>query len=212
VAPPPAADQALPYAAIFHNRTYRNRTLLLLAMWFCAYITVYAFAVGFTTLLSALGYPPPEAGLITAMGTLGFVLAAIVAYAYGERMERKTWVPLAAAITLAGGVLVALGGAAFWLGVVGAMVVFFGFNVWVPIAYTWSVESYPTRARTTGFALVDGIGHLGGGVGMIVIAPMIPYLSVLSAMLLISGFLVVAAIIAQFGLSTKDRLLDDISP
>ena len=212
VAPPPAADQALPYAAIFRNATYRNRTLLLLAMWFCAYITVYAFAVGFTTLLSALGYPPPEAGLITAMGTFGFVLAAVVAFAYGERMERKTWVPLAAVITLAGGVLVALGGAVFWLGVVGSMVVFFGFNVWVPIAYAWSVENYPTRARTTGFALVDGIGHLGGGVGMIVIAPLIPYLSVLAAMLIIGAFLVVAAVIAQFGLATRDRLLDDISP
>ncbi len=212
VAPPPEAGQRMPFAAIFRNKVYRRRTLLLVAMWFSAYVTVYAFAAGFTTLLSALGYPPPEAGLITAMGTFGFVLCAIVAYAYGERMERKTWVPLAAAITLIGGVMVALGGAVFWVGVVGSMVVFFGFNVWVPIAYAWSAENYPTRARTTGFALVDGIGHLGGGVGLIFIAPLIPSLGVLGAMLLISGFLVLAAVIAQFGLATKDRLLDDISP
>jgi MFS family permease len=212
VAPPPVADERLPFAAIFHNKVYRMRTLLLVAMWFSAYVTVYAFAAGFTTLLSALHYPPPEAGLITAMGTFGFVLAAIVAYAYGERMERKTWVPLAAGITLVGGVLVALGGTIFWLGVLGSMIVFFGFNVWVPIAYTWSVENYPTRARTTGFALVDGVGHLGGGVGLIFIAPLIPYLGVLSAMLIIIGFLVLAAVIAQFGLATKDRLLDEISP
>jgi MFS family permease len=212
VAPSPVADERLPFAAIFHNKVYRMRTLLLVAMWFSAYVTVYAFAAGFTTLLSALHYPPPEAGLITAMGTFGFVLAAIVAYAYGERMERKTWVPLAAGITLVGGVLVALGGTIFWLGVLGSMIVFFGFNVWVPIAYTWSVENYPTRARTTGFALVDGVGHLGGGVGLIFIAPLIPYLGVLSAMLIIIGFLVLAAVIAQFGVATKDRLLDEISP
>jgi MFS family permease len=146
------------------------------------------------------------------MGTFGFVLAAVSAYAYGEWMERKIWVPLAAAITLVGGVLVALGGSIFWLGVIGSMVVFFGFNVWVPIAYTWSAESYPTRARTTGFALVDGIGHLGGGVGLIFIAPLIPHLGVLLAMLIIIGFLVLAAIIAQFGLATKGRFLDEISP
>ncbi|MDE2006043.1 MAG: MFS transporter [Rhodospirillales bacterium] len=212
VAPPPAADERMPYAAIFHNPTYRARTLTLLAMWFCAYITVYSFAAGFTTLLAALGYPPPEAGLITAMGTFGFVLCALVAYGWGERMERKTWVPLAAAITLIGGVMVALGGTVFWIGVLGSMVVFFGFNVWVPIAYAWSVENYPTRARTTGFALVDGVGHLGGGVGLILIAPLIPHLGVLAAMLLIIGFLVLAAIIAQFGLPTRDRLLDEISP
>ena len=212
VAAPPAAVERLPFAAIFHNKDYRTRTFLLLAMWFSAYITVYAFAAGFTTLLSALGYPPPEAGLITAMGTLGFVLAAVTAYAYGEWMERKVWVPFAAAITLLGGVLVSLAGSIFWLGVLGSIIVFFGFNVWVPIAYTWSVESYPTRARTTGFALVDGVGHLGGGVGLIFIAPLIPRLGVLSAMLIIIGFLVLAAIIAQFGLATKERLLDEISP
>ena len=212
IPPPPPASEAMPFSAIFHNRTYRNRTILLVLMWFCAYITVYSFAAGFTTLLAAMDYPPPEAGLITAMGTFGFVLCAVVAYAYGERMERKHWTPLAAAITLIGGVMIALGGSVFWLSVVGSMVVFFGFNVWVPIAYAWSIENYPTRARTTGFALVDGVGHLGGGVGLIVIAPLIPHLGVLFSMLLISGFLVLAAIIAQFGIATRDRLLDDISP
>jgi hypothetical protein len=30
-----------------------------------------------------------------------------------------------------------------------------------PYALTW--EPFPTRARTTGFVLVNGIGHLGGG-------------------------------------------------
>ena len=212
IPPPPPMGEAMPFSAIFHNKVYLQRTVLLLVMWFCAYITVYSFAAGFTTLLAATGYPPPEAGLITAMGTFGFVLCAVVAYAYGERMERKHWMPLAAAITLIGGVMIALGGSVFWLAVLGSMVVFFGFNVWVPIAYAWSIENYPTRARTTGFALVDGIGHLGGGVGLIVIAPLIPHLGVLFSMLLIGGFLVIAAIIAQFGISTRDRLLDDISP
>lgn len=212
IPPPPPKDEAMPFAAIFHNRTYRNRTLLLVAMWFLAYITVYSFAAGFTTLLAAVHFPPPEAGLITAMGTFGFVLCAVVAYAYGERMERKHWTPLAAAITLGGGILIALGGNDLWLAVLGSMIVFFGFNVWVPIAYAWSIENYPTRARTTGFALVDGLGHLGGGVGMIAIAPLIPRLGVLWSFMLIGGFLVAAALIAQFGIATRARLLDDISP
>lgn len=212
IPPPPPRDEAMPFSAVFHNRTYLMRTLLLVLMWFAAYITVYSFAAGFTTLLAALKYPPPEAGLITAIGTGGFVLCAVVAYAYGERMERKRWMPLAAAITLIGGVMIALGGNVFWLSVLGSIVVFFGFNVWVPIAYAWSIENYPTRARTTGFALVDGVGHLGGGVGLMVIAPMIPHLGVLASMLLIGGFLVLAAVIAQFGINTRSQLLDIISP
>jgi hypothetical protein len=41
------------------------------------------------------------------------------------------------------------------------------------VTYAWSAENYPTRARATGFALVDGVGHLGGGVGILLIAPLI---------------------------------------
>ncbi|WP_291424547.1 hypothetical protein [Acidocella sp.] len=44
------------------------------------------------------------------------------------------------------------------------------------------------------------------------IAPLIPHLSVLTAFLLIGSFLLVAAIIAQFGVNTRTKLLDDISP
>ncbi len=73
-------------------------------------------------------------------------------------------------------------------------------------------ESFPTRSRTTGFGLVDGLGHLGGGIGVLVIAPFIPKLSVLTTFLFISSFLVVAAIIAQFGVHTRNRALDEISP
>ncbi|HUC17577.1 MAG TPA: MFS transporter [Acetobacteraceae bacterium] len=209
--PPQVADE-LPFRAILRNRVYLRRTILLVCMWFSAYVTVYSFAAGFTTLLAALGYPPPEAGLITAMGTLGFLLCAVVAYGFGEHLERKSWMPLSAAITLLGGILVALTGSTIPLGILGAIVVFFGFNLWVPIAYAWSIENYPTRARTTGFALVDGVGHLGGGVGLIVIAPLIPHLGVLASMMLIIGFLVLAAIIAQFGIGTRDLRLEEISP
>jgi MFS family permease len=203
---------ALPYSAIFGNSFYLKRTLLLLAMWFVSYVTVYAFASGFTTILAGLHYPPPEAGLIAAFGTIGFIACAVVAYLWGERLERKIWVPISAVLTLLGGVLIAVAGQVFVISIIGSMVVFFGFNLWVPIAYSWSTENYPTRARTTGFALVDGIGHLGGGLGIILIAPLIPSLSVMGAFLFIGSFLVVGAIIAQFGVNTRGRQLEDISP
>ncbi|MDA8199259.1 MAG: MFS transporter [Thermaerobacter sp.] len=211
-APIEPESRAIPYATIFRSPTYLKRTLLLLAMWFVSYVTVYAFASGFTTLLSGLHYPPPEAGLIAAFGTVGFILCAVVAYFWGERLERKRWVPISAILTLIGGLVVALAGQTFWLAVVGSMVVFFGFNLWVPIAYSWSTENYPTRARTTGFALVDGIGHLGGGIGILLIAPLIPYMNVMEAFLLIGLFLVIGAVIAQFGLNTRGRPLEELSP
>jgi len=95
---------------------------------------------------------------------------------------------------------------------VGAAIVFFGFNVWLPMTYTLSTESFPTRARVTGFGVVDGVGHLGGGIGVLVIAPQIPNMTVLEAMLVVSGFLVLAAIVAQFSPNTRGRYDEEISP
>ncbi len=201
-----------PYGEIFGNAIYLKRTILLLVVWLVSYITVYSIAAGLTTLLVALHYSPPEAGLIVAIGTIGFVVSAFIAYTLGGKMERKYWLPVAALFTLLGGVVIAFSGTNFGITALGSIILFFGFNVWVPIIYTWSMENYPTRARTTGFALVDGIGHIGGGVGLTFIASLTSKLGPLFTFLLISIFLLMAACLAQFGTPTKGRRLDEIAP
>jgi MFS family permease len=226
--PPPADEIVLQpgaarvsYAEIFGNRLYLMRTILLVVVWFLGYITVYAIAQGLTSLLDGLHYPPPESGLIAAFGTFGFIATAVFAYFVGERLERKLWLPIAALLTLIGGILLAVAGPGnFGFSAVGAIIIFFGFNLWVPMTYTWSTENYPTRARATGFALVDGIGHLGGGVGILFIAPLIPNLLAslglstgpIVIFIIIAAFLIVAAGIAQFGVATRNRRLDEVSP
>src|SRR6266446_5476722 len=211
----------IPYAEIFGNNLYLMRTILLVIVWFLGYVTVYAIAQGLTSILDGMHYPPPESGMIAAFGTFGFIATAVFAYFFGERLERKLWLPIAALLTLIGGILIAVAGPNnFGFAAIGAIITFFGFNLWVPMTYTWSTENYPTRARATGFALVDGVGHLGGGVGILVIAPLIPTL--LSSLgltagpivifLIITAFLIAAAIIAQFGTPTRDKRLDEVSP
>ncbi len=206
------------YGEILTNPVYLRRALLVLAVWSFAYVTVYTIASGFTTVLASLGYIPPEAGLIAAIGTLGFIACAIFAYFFSERLERKVWLPIGAAITLVGGVVLALAGHAAsptvipWAAFIGAIILFFGFNLWVPMTYTWSTENFPTRARTTGYALSDGIGHVGGGIGLVLIVPLLGKLGPLPAFLLIGAFLVVAAILVQFGVSTRKETLEQIAP
>ncbi len=214
------------FSAIFSNPRYLGRVVLLLLIWFFAYVTVYSIAAGLTSVLAALGYEPPEAGTIAAMGTIGFVLCGVFAFFFGERLERKVWLPIGCVLTLIGGILIAIAGkpsaptlnGTVILAFIGAIVLFFGFNVWVPITYAWSTENFPTRARTTGFGIVDGIGHLGGGVGLLFIAgtvlPNLPagQTGTLYAFLVIGAFLVVAAILAQFGIRTRNQRLDVVSP
>jgi putative MFS transporter len=205
-------EEQMGYGEIFSSREYVKRMLLLLGVWLLAYVTVYTIGAGFTSVLTSLGYPPPEAGLIAAIGVFGFIACAIFAYYFGERLERKYWLPIGAVITLIGGILIAVSGQALVGAFIGSIIVFFGFNIWVPMTYAWSAENFPTRARVTGFGIVDGVGHVGGGLGLVAIAPILPQIGALPAFLLIGGFLVVSAIIAQFGVNTRGKLLEEVSP
>lgn len=201
------------YMEILGNPTYLRRTIILLLMWFISFITVYGIGAGLTTVLASLGYPPPEAGLIAAVGTLGFIAVAVFAFYFGESLERKYWLPIAAVLTIIGGLIIGISGSAnFAITAIGSIILFIGFNLFVPMCWAWSAENYPTRARASGFALVDGIGHLGGGVGILVLAPLIPGLGAVPTFLVFGACLVVASVIAQFGTATKEKRLDEVSP
>jgi MFS transporter, putative metabolite:H+ symporter len=210
---------AIGYAELFKSALYRYRLLVMFLLWFVGYGTVYLYSAGFTVILSSLGYTPPEAGMIAAFGVFGFVACGPVTAVFGERLERKNWLPVAAVITLIGGVIVATApsylsapGPRFAVECIGSVLIFFGFNVWVPMTYTWSSENFPTRARATGFALVDGAGHLGGGVALIALLPLVPALGPLGSLTFFGGLLVLAAIIARFGIATRARTLEELAP
>lgn len=211
-----------PFVEIITTPRYLFRVIVLLVVWFIAYITVYCIAAGLTSILAvqlAKSGTPPQAvggtaGMVAAIGTIGFVLCGVFAYFFGEKLERRFWLPIGALLTIIGGLIIAVTIASnIYLAFLGAIILFFGFNIWVPITYAWSTESFPTRARTTGFGIVDGIGHVGGGIGLVAISPLLPTLNPIGAFLLIAAFLVVAAIVAQFGLpATRGQRLDVVSP
>jgi MFS family permease len=212
--------------ATFASTQYLGRVALLFLIWFFAFVTLYSIAAGLTTVLAALRYAPPEAGIISAFGSFGFVACGIFAYVFAERLERKYWLPIGAVLTPLGGVLIAIAGrptaptlnGTVILAFIGSMILYFGINIWVPMAYAWSAENFPTRARTTGFGIVNGIGHLGGGIGLLVIAQsVLPALrdqpnGPLYVLLVISAGLIVAAVLAQFGIATRGLRLDEVSP
>ncbi len=200
------------YGEIFRNALYFKRTILLLVVWLLGYMTVYSNVAGSTVLLTALGYPAAEAGLISTQGVLGTFVCALIAYTLGERLERKYWLPIAALLTLAGGIVIAVSGRNFGIAASGCIMLSMGAYLWLPIAYTWTTENYPTRARASGFALVDGIGHIGGGIGVVYVTSLVYKLGPLVTFVLIGSFLLVAAWLAQFGPATRYKRLDEISP
>jgi len=136
----------------------------------------------------------------------------------GDKMERKSWLPISAAITFIGGLVIAFGINNLTLAVLGAFLIFVGMDFWVPISYTWVSESFPTRARATGFALADGLGHLGGGIGLIIVGALLSIMtkgsmqSILVLFIIIASFQIISAVIAQFGPKTANKRLDEVSP
>ncbi len=200
------------YPEIFSSPLYFKRTILLLVIWLLGYITVYSYIAGFTVLLSALGYPAPEAGLLASLSIFGGLACGFITFIWGERFERKYWLPVAAVLSLAGGIIIAISGGDFGLTFLGAFVLTLGSYLWLPVTYTWSTENYPTRARTCGFALVDGIGHVGGGIGVTYVVSLVFRLGPLGTFLLVGSFLLVAAWLAQFGPRTRRKRLDEVSP
>ncbi len=201
------------YIEILTTPTYLKRTIVLFLMWFISFITVYGIGVGLTSILTSMNYAPSEAGLIAAVGTFGFIAVAVFAYFFSEALERKYWLPISAVLTIVGGLMIALSGSGNFAGAaIGSIILFIGFNLFVPMCWAWSAENYPTRARTSGFALVDGVGHIGGGVGMLVLVPFMPTLGPVGTFLVLGGFLIVSSVVAQFGISSKARRLDEVSP
>jgi len=206
---------------VLGQRKYLSRLLMLVFMWFFGYMTVYITGAALTSVLSGLGYPPPEAGIIVAVGVLGFILSALTIIVVGDRLERKTWNIVAVIFTVIGALVMALARTDLPVSFLGSLMLFYGANLFVPTSYAWTAESFPTRARATGFALADGVGHIGGGIGVALVASFISALVsggvsttlIVEVMLLIAGFQVISAIIAiVIGHKTANRRLDEISP
>src|SRR3954453_11377681 len=133
-----SAHGHMPYRTVLGNPMYLRRVLLLVVVWLTGYVTVYGFSAGFTSVLTAQGYEPPEAGVIVAVGPFGFLACALAAVLWAERLSRKVWLAISAVVTLGGCVLIAAAGDTLGMAFVGAAVIFFGFNLWVPMTYARS--------------------------------------------------------------------------
>jgi len=72
---------------------------------------------------------------------------------------------------------------------------------------TFTAETFPTRLRARGFALVDGGGHLGGAVGALLLSTLVIGTS------FFVGFAVIgmAGLVALGGPETNGRSLEKVS-
>ncbi len=82
---------------------------------------------------------------------------------------------------------------------------------YLQVAYTFTAESYPTRARASGFALSDGIGHLGGVIGALLLPLAVASYGFGAEFMAIGIARLLAGVIALAGPNASGLALEGIS-
>jgi putative MFS transporter len=187
---------------------YLGRVIVFLALWFCWYIGNYGFLGDAADLFKRHGL---SAGVTyLAIGAIGYPLgAALMAYAI-DRFERRL-------LLLASGVLWAVAMVVIGLAVSEAIVTLGAFlastalGMFLQAGYTYTAESFPTRARSSGFALCDGLGHGGGALGALVLPSVVASASFLVGFAGIGATGLLAGLIALAGPLASGRSLERVS-
>jgi MFS family permease len=189
------------------KRPYSTRLTILVVMWFFWYIGNYAFLGDAATLIP---HSSVSSSIIyLAVGAIGYPVGAIIMILTADRFERK-FVILADTIVWFIGMFIfstASRDALF----VGAFLVSMALGMYLQVAYTYTAESYPTRARSSGFALTDGIGHGGGALGAILLPVLVTTYSFGFGFKFIAVTGLIAGLIALLGPASSRKPLEDVS-
>jgi MFS family permease len=88
-----------------------------------------------------------------------------------DRFERKYLIFADTVVWFAGLTLFALRLASTVM--LGSFLASTALGMYLQVAYTYTAENFPTRAKSSGFALTDGIGHVGGALGAIFLSVLV---------------------------------------
>lgn len=200
---------AFPTSYLFHE-PYAKRLALLAAMWFLWYIGNYGFLGDAATLISNAGHSVASSIYYLAIGAIGYPVGAVIMIETADRVERRRLILAATAVWSVGMVLVGSLASASTI-TLGSFLASLSLGMFLQVAYTYTAESYPTRARTSGFALSDGIGHVGGAIGALALPLLVSTYSFQVGFVTIGLTGLVAGLLAQAGPSVKGKTLEKIS-
>lgn len=191
-------------------RPYAGRLVLLVLMWFFWYIGNYGFLGDATTLISKHGFPVGSSILYLGFGAIGYPVGAIIMALIADRIDRRLLILGSTIIWLIGMIVVGTLGSGAVL-TIGLFLASLALGLYLQVAYTYTAELFPTRARSSGFALSDGIGHSGGALGAILLPTVVASTSFFVGFAGIGVTGLIAGLIALFGPKTSRRRLEHVS-
>jgi MFS transporter, putative metabolite:H+ symporter len=187
---------------------YVGRVVVFLAMWFFWYIGNYGFLGDAADLFKDQGLSAGTSYL--AIGAVGYPVGALVMIWGIDRFERKLLLPASGFVWLVGMILIGAASGEAVL-IVGAFLASTALGMFLQAGYTYTAESFPTRARATGFALCDGLGHGGGALGGLILPTIVSDLSFFAGFAIIGATGLIAGLIALAGPAARNLSLERIS-
>ena len=202
-------EQKFPTLYLF-KKPYSSRLALLIFVWFFWYIGNYAFLGDAATLLANAGFSVATSILYIAIGAVGYPVGALAMLYTADKIERKYLIFIDTVVWFIGLLLFAtMNHIALFAG---SFLASMALGMYLQVAYTFTAENYPSRARSSGFALTDGIGHVGGAFGAIILPIIVTAfsfamgISFIAVTGLIAGVLVLVA-----GTKTTGQTLEAVS-
>jgi len=203
---PLAADQA-PRAVRLLSPELRQRTLLMLAVWFLVSLSYYGIFTWMPARLAGEGF-----GFVRGYGFLVVVaLAQLPGYALAawgvERIGRRPTLIGFLLLSAAGCVLFVIAGNANLVATAILLMSFALLGTWGAL-YAYTPELYPTAARASGMGAAGAMARLGGLLAPSLLSLLIAH-SFGAAVALFAVLLIFAAIAAsQIDAETRQRALD----
>src|SRR3954470_24536726 len=211
---PPVSRERARWAELFTS-TYARRTFAVWVMWFCSYLVTYGIAGWLPTVYRTVFKLPVQQSLQYTMVTpvIG-VIAALACAFFIDYTGRKAW--FAAAFLLGSIPLFVLsqGAADTPVNVMILSTVSWFFITTISLGlYLYSSEIYPTRVRALGTGTGTAWVRLASIIGPFVVGMILPASGLGGVFLMFAMASLVGGVITiAFGIETRGRTLEELSP
>ena len=194
---------------------YRGRTLMLWALWFCAYIVINGMITWMPTLYREVFKLPLQTSLAYGFITSACgVVASVVCALLIDRVGRKNWYSWAFALGILPLATLAISGADTVTHVL--VLVSIAYAIVQTVAFSlflYSAELYPTRLRALGIGCSSAWLRLGSSAGPLVVGYVSGAFGIHWVFAVFACVLAVGAVVTRlFAVETAGKSLETLSP
>lgn len=193
------------------SRSYRVRTLMIWALWFCVLLGYYGITTWQAKLLADGG--------MTVAGSIGFVLLTalwgipgfLTASQLLDRIGRKPVIVGFVLISAAAAYVYGQQESSVGLFVAGSVMQFFFFGMWSAL-YAYTPEVFATRFRGTGCGTASSWGRIGAMLGPVIVPLVLASWGHGAAFAVAGGVMVIGALtVVVLGPETRNKKLEEVS-